>query len=830
MGTRSAPSVGRRIVSAVFALSLATLGLVAAARPFAPITARAAANPIVTENQQSGSAGWQLGSLVSDDVTGQIKGYGSATSVLQNQALSLYITVNPVQTYSIDFYRIGWYGGQGGRLRLHVGPLAGAQQQPCLADQTTGMIACGWTASYTLTIPADWTTGMYFAVLTNAAGYQNTVPFVVRDGRPAAILYQQSVNTDEGYNNYPDDKVTGKSLYDYNSYGANTSSGGPRAAKVSFDRPWTGYGVGQFVNWEIDMIRWLERSGYDVTYSTDVDTHANGTELKNHKAFIVVGHDKYWTKEMRDAAEAARDGGVNLAFFGSDDASMQMRYEPSAAGVPNRVLVCYKDATKDPVQGPTTTVEFRTTQVNRPEQTLEGVQWTSQTPWGTTVDYVVNNSTNWVYAGTGLKDNDTVHGIVGYEMDKFFPEYPAPNSTNRTILSNSPFTAWPANAPDHANSSIYQAPSGAWVFAAGTMSWAWGLDDYNHSPSFSDARIQQTTTNILNQFTSGAPPALTLSAVQATPGSTSAVITWQSTNAANSKVDYGLTTAYGSTVSDPSSMTSHSVTLTGLAANTTYHYQVTSVDGFGQTASSADAAFTTGAPPALQLTAVQANPGTTSAVVTWQTNTAANSRADYGATTAYGSAVSDPSSVTSHSVTLIGLTPSTTYHYQVTSVDGFGQTASSADATFTTGAPQNLILNPGFESGSANWTLDPGASIDTTAADAHSGNNSLKLMGLVAWQGSSQFVTVTGGRSYTYSGWERSTSPTGNSGYITVTAYDANYVAIGSGTSLVFASTGNWSFQAGTYVPPAGAVHASIRLQNDGPGTFWFDDLSLTQP
>jgi hypothetical protein len=116
------------------------------------------------------------------------------------------------------------------------------------------------------------------------------------------------------------------------------------------------------------------------------------------------------------------------------------------------------------------------------------------------------------------------------------------------------------------------------------------------------------------------------------------------------------------------------------------------------------------------------------------------------------------------------------------------------------------------------------------AADAHSGNNSLKLMGLVAWQGSSQFVTVTGGRSYTYSGWERSTSPTGNSGYITVTAYDANYVAIGSGTSLVFASTGNWSFQAGTYVPPAGAVHASIRLQNDGPGTFWFDDLSLTQP
>ncbi|HKV32265.1 MAG TPA: N,N-dimethylformamidase beta subunit family domain-containing protein [Candidatus Dormibacteraeota bacterium] len=825
MGIRSAPSVSQRLVSALFAL-----GLLAAARPLAPVPAHAATNPIVTENQQPGSAGWQLGSLVSDDVTGQIKGYGSATSVLQNQALSLYITVNPVQTYSIDFYRIGWYGGQGGRLRLHVGPLAGLQQQPCLADQITGMISCAWTSSYTLTIPADWTTGMYFAVLSNAAGYQNIVPFVVRDGRPAAILYQQSVNTDEGYNNYPDDKVTGKSLYDYNSYGANTSSGGPRAAKISFDRPWTGYGVGQFVNWEVDMVRWLERSGYDVTYSTDVDTHANGAELKNHKAFIVVGHDKYWTKEMRDAAEAARDAGVNLAFFGSDDASMQMRYEASASGVPNRVLVCYKDATKDPVQGGTTTVEFRTPQVNRPEQTLEGVQWTSQTPWGTTVDYVVNNSSNWVYAGTGLRDNDTVHGIVGYEMDKFFPEYPAPNATSRTILSNSPFTAWPANVPDHANSSIYQAPSGAWVFAAGTMSWAWGLDDYNHAPSHTDARIQQTTTNILNQFVSGTPPALTLSGITATTGSTSAVITWQTNNAANSRVDYGASSAYGSTASDPNSVTNHSVTLTSLTANTTYHYQVTSVDGFSQTASSVDASFTTSAPPALQVTGVQANPGTISAVINWQTNNAASSRVDYGATTAYGSTASDPNSVTSHSVTLTGLTPSTTYHYQVTSVDGFSQTASSADAGFTTSALPNLIQNPGYESGSANWSLDPGASIDTTPANAHSGSNSLTLTGLLAWQGSWQYVPVTAGQSYTFSGWERSTSTTGNSGYITLTAYDTNYVQIGSGTSLAFASTGAWSSKTGTYIPPAGAVRVSIRVQNDGPGSFWFDDLSLTQP
>src|SRR5881396_939124 len=79
-------------------------------------------NPIVLENQQPGSSGW-FWSLHADDATGQIKGYASATSVLQNQSITFYVTVNPAQTYTIDFYRMGWYAGQGGRLRLHVGPL-----------------------------------------------------------------------------------------------------------------------------------------------------------------------------------------------------------------------------------------------------------------------------------------------------------------------------------------------------------------------------------------------------------------------------------------------------------------------------------------------------------------------------------------------------------------------------------------------------------------------------------------------------------------------------------------------------------------------------------
>src|SRR5438094_668778 len=296
----------------------------------------AADNPIVLENQQPGSTGW-LWSPGGDDATGQIKGYASATSVKQNESITLYVTVNPAQTYTIDFYRMGWYGGLGGRLRVHA------------------------------------------ALLTNAQGYQNYVMFVVRDGRPAPFLYQWSVATDQAYNNYPNDGRTGKSLYPFNSYGANTVSGNTRAVKVSFDRPYADSGGGNFINWEINLVRWLERSGYDVTYSTDIDTHANGGELQNHKAFLSVGHDEYWSKEMFDAAEAARDVGVNLAFFGGDAVSGQVRFEPSAVGVANRVMVDYRDPAIDPVYGPTTTTLWRFPPVNRPEQTLRGIQYDAQT-------------------------------------------------------------------------------------------------------------------------------------------------------------------------------------------------------------------------------------------------------------------------------------------------------------------------------------------------------------------------------------------------------------------------------------------------------------------
>jgi hypothetical protein len=435
----------------------------------------------VIENQQPGSSAWQIpwGSS-STDAAGQIKGYASAVSVNKGENITFYVTVNPVQTYTIDVYRMGWYQGLGGRLMQHVGPLSGTQQPTCPTDPTTGMIECQWAPAYTLSTQMQWTSGVYLALLTNSKNFQNYIVFTVRDdNQTAAFLYKEPVNTYQAYNNYPADNTTGKSLYAFNSYGANTMNGSPAAVKVSFDRPYEGdgdasiYGQG-FLYWEYPFVRWMEKAGYDVTYATDLDIHNNGAQILNYRGFLAVGHDEYWSKPMYDAVGAARDGGVNLAFLGADVSDWQVRYESSSIGTPNRVLVCYRYANLDPVGDPSlTTVEWSSPPLSRPQQSLVGLQYAAEVPWHPQgwATYVVENSSNWVYAGTGFHDGDTVPWIVGYEADRMYSEFPLPNAVSGTYTLLSQSTLGNGGPSDYANSSVYQAPSGAWVFAAGTMAW-----------------------------------------------------------------------------------------------------------------------------------------------------------------------------------------------------------------------------------------------------------------------------------------------------------------------------------------------------------------------
>ena len=460
-------------------------------------------NPITQENRNPGTTSWELMNR-SNDTIQQIKGFASAASVNKGEQITFHITVNPAQTYTIDVYRMGWYNGAGGRLMHHVDEQHGVVQPSCLMDSWTGLLECtNWSPSYSLVIPDTWTSGIYLVRIENAQGYDDHITFTVRDdSRNADFLFQQSVATYQAYNPYPSNGRTGKSLYAYQSSGGNTAGGTSAAVKVSFDRPYSSAarsgGAGEFLMWEVNMVRWIEKEGYDVVYSTNVDTHINGNRLIDYKAFLSVGHDEYYSNEMYDALEAARDSGVHLAFFGANAVFWQIRFEQSSTGVPNRVIVCYKNALIDPERRDALkTVQFRDDPVNRPEQQLLGAQYTSQLPSNVGATYFVQNSSHWVWSGSGFSDMSTISGIVGYEVDRRFVDIALPEYVSYTVLSKSPVIN-DAGRSDFQNSVIYQASSGAWVFDAGTIYWSWGLDNFKRN--LANSGIQQATKNILDKF------------------------------------------------------------------------------------------------------------------------------------------------------------------------------------------------------------------------------------------------------------------------------------------------------------------------------------------
>jgi len=460
-------------------------------------------NPIVLENQKPGDSAWQFvsGGTRADDIGKQIKGYASSTSVNKGRSIDFKVSVSPAQAFTINIWRMGYYGGTGGRLVQTIGPLNGMQQRACPTDAKTGLIQCNWRTSYKLEVPDDWTTGVYLAQLINAQKYFNYIIFVVRDdSRVADLLYQQPVMTYQAYNNYPDDGKTGKSVYDTTSFGLNTIAGTPRAVQVSFDRPYSDSGLGQFglgdFGWEPYMIHWLEKSGYDVSYSTSIDTHANGEHLLGYKAWLTVGHDEYWTAEMRKSVGSARDHGTDLGFFSANNAYWHVRLDETSEGEPNRIMTVYKDAALDPEKVfSQKTILFR--DQGLPEQQLVGVQYVSYNTPDKNTALVVTNSNHWVYAGSGLSDGTALPRLVGYEIDALMPNYASPISTSYTMLASSPFVDVLGHTVTQ-QSSLYVAPSGACVFAAGTFSWNWALD----REGLVNAGIQQTTKNILDRFIS----------------------------------------------------------------------------------------------------------------------------------------------------------------------------------------------------------------------------------------------------------------------------------------------------------------------------------------
>ena len=477
-------------------------------------------NPVVVENRRPSAADWHLTNPARKR---EIEGYASATSVNRGELISLFVNTSS-PNFSVEVFRMGWYQGIGARRVYGPITLAGTAQTMPIMDAATGLMDCAWIKPFALMTanpadPTDWASGVYLTKLTESRyGKQSYIIFVVRDDqRQADLLVQQSVTTYQAYNSW-----SGKSLYKWGS------TENKRAVKVSFNRPYAanrqnpaaayGVGAGEFLTnlqphpdsygvsnagWEYNMLRWLEREGYDVAYCTNLDTHTTPVLLLRYKAWLSVGHDEYWSWQMRNHVDAARDAGVHLGFFAANTAYWQVRFEPSSASAtPDRIMVCYKSATRDPIakngdDSRFTTDKWRNEPVNRPEEQLIGVMYVSDPVDG---DITIKAPTHWVFIDTGLSAGATLPGLLGYEVDCVHAHAPA----NIEILAESNWSKLgDFSSKGVAHMTLYTAASGAMVFATGSIQWSWGLDDYN-VPALRTSRLnsaaQQITRNVLQHF------------------------------------------------------------------------------------------------------------------------------------------------------------------------------------------------------------------------------------------------------------------------------------------------------------------------------------------
>ena len=378
MRSRRKATVKGLVLGAVLAglASLVNAGPVHAAPCDPPVT-----NPIACENTKPGSPASQWD--ISGSGSSSIQGFATDISVDQGGTVHFKVKTS-AKSYRLDVYRMGYYGGSGARQVASVTPSAKLpQSQPaCLSDSSTGLVDCGnWAESASWAVPADAVSGIYFAKLVRTDGTTGSshIVFVVRDDSSHSdLLFQTSDTTWQAYNQYG-----GNSLY--------VGSPDGRAYKVSYNRPFTTRGTGPEVfvfNAEYPMVRWLESNGYDVSYFTGVDSDRRGSLIQQHRVFLSVGHDEYWSGGQRANVEAARAAGVNLAFFSGNEVFWKTRWEPSidSSHTAHRTLVSYKETHAnqviDPADPPTWTGTWRDPRFSppadggRPENALSGTIFT----------------------------------------------------------------------------------------------------------------------------------------------------------------------------------------------------------------------------------------------------------------------------------------------------------------------------------------------------------------------------------------------------------------------------------------------------------------------
>lgn len=470
-----------------------------------------AANPVLKENKEPGSSDWQLTRVRVDGKNFRspwIEGYCSKQSVMAGETIDLMVSTAPAQRFEIEIFRTGYYGGKGARLMKKIGPFQGKPQdlpRPGAKD----IHECRWEPSTRITIPKEWLSGVYLGRLTTLpeqstnAYWQSYVIFIVRDDRPADILFQCSDNTWQAYNRWPSD---------YSLYTHPKGVSGPWA-DVSFDRPYgrqsqyngivndpLSVGSGEFLSFEQPLAYFLEEHGYDVTYCSNSDMLTPERGLKC-KLFISVGHDEYWDIRQFRSAEKMRDEGVNMMFLSGNAICWVTPFRPSGSGQPNRIIYRGGPYGADNDYAKDRQVTNGPFPENGPDEgLLLGARNTRPINGGG--DWIVVRPEHWMFKGAGMRKGDRIPGLVGWEYHGGPADIPGLEvvAEGPAWVGGDKLSQWAA--------TLYTAPKGNFVFNAATIFWCQDLSmppghtlPWSHwsRPHGPDERVQKITHNLLRR-------------------------------------------------------------------------------------------------------------------------------------------------------------------------------------------------------------------------------------------------------------------------------------------------------------------------------------------
>ncbi len=414
------------------------------------------------------------------DADGRIEGFASAPAVAPGDSVDFHVTVDPPRPFRVTIHRIGHYDGRGAAEITTSPRLHGTAQLPPLTAGRT--VSCHhWWLSWRLAVPSYWSVGAYVAVLATEDGRHHAhVPFTVRDDRAADLLLVLPDLTWQAYNPYPAaDGRPGASL----APADDEHDAADPVTTVSFDRPYAGDGLPPEAGHAYDVIRWAERYGYDLGYATAHDLHAGRVDPARHRGLV------FPPGRVLDGADAHGRGARPRA---RHLAGVPLRAHPAPAGRagprpsgPDRLLTCGRR------RGRTGPALWR--ESDRAEQLLLGIQYAGPVPRPRPL--IVRNAGHWLWEATGAHEGDALDGLVAGGADRYYPRTPLPAHDERILLAHSPYGDR-QGARRHQETSLYRAPSGAWVFASGTLAWSPALA----RPGHADPRVQRATANLLDRI------------------------------------------------------------------------------------------------------------------------------------------------------------------------------------------------------------------------------------------------------------------------------------------------------------------------------------------